>query len=53
MVVDQDEAARPQLDGALNDLTHIDGSLVDRAIAHMIVADEHVAGVEVQHSHAL
>lgn len=44
----QDQRRRPQVDRASYNLTDIDGGLVDRPIAHILIADQHVAGVNVE-----
>ena len=48
VIMDKDERRRPQVNGAADDFAGIDRRLVDRSVAHMIVADQHVAAVQLQ-----
>lgn len=48
VVMDEDDRRRSEVDGAPDHLAHIDGGFVDRPLAHHLVADEHVARVEVE-----
>ena len=50
--MDEDDRRRPQVDGAADHLADVDGGLVERAAAHHFVADQHVAGVEVEDAEA-
>ena len=46
-------AAEPRSIARRIDLADMDRGLVDRAFAHHLVADQHVAGVEVEHAEPL
>ena len=46
--MDQDDRGRSQFESAADDLADMNRGLVDRALAHHLVADQHVAGVEVK-----
>ena len=48
VVVDQDQRRRSQFHGPLDNLARIYGRLVDRSVAHILVADQHVAAVEMK-----
>ncbi len=52
MIVHQNEAGAPKLHGLFDDFARVDRGLINRAVSHMLVANEHVARIEMQHSHA-
>lgn len=53
MIMDEDERGRAEIDRAADHLARIDRGLIDRTVGHMIIADQHVAGIEVEHPHPL
>lgn len=48
MVVDEDDRGRAEIDRAADHLADIDRGLVDRALAHHLVADQHVTCVKIK-----
>ncbi len=52
VVVDEDHRCRAKVQRAADHFARVDRGLVDRAFAHHVVEDQHVAGIEIEHAHA-
>ena len=53
VVVDEDQPRRAQIQPLVDHLARVDRRLIDAAVGQMLIADQAVFGVEVQHPHPL
>ena len=53
VVVHQDQCARAYVERFLDHFARMDRRLVDRAVTHVMVEDQSVARVEIEHTHPL